>query len=65
MRLTEEQEELRSAVRAVLGRRPGQAAWRPLTERVGVAGLAVPEEYGGAGCGAMEVHVVMEELGRG
>ncbi|MGA5192972.1 acyl-CoA dehydrogenase family protein [Streptomyces exfoliatus] len=65
MRLTEEQEELRSAVRAVLGRRPGQAAWRPLTEQVGVAGLAVPEEYGGAGCGALEVHVVMEELGRG
>ncbi|MEV6246008.1 acyl-CoA dehydrogenase family protein [Streptomyces sp. NPDC051742] len=64
MRLTEEQEELRSAVRAVLGRRPGHAAWRPLTEQIGVAGLAVPEEYGGAGCGALEVHVVMEELGR-
>ncbi|MEU4067268.1 acyl-CoA dehydrogenase family protein [Streptomyces wedmorensis] len=65
MRLTEEQEELRSAVRAVLGRRPGDAAWRPLTRQIGVAGLAVPEEYGGAGCGALEVAVVMEELGRG
>ncbi|MGW8353431.1 acyl-CoA dehydrogenase family protein [Streptomyces wedmorensis] len=64
MRLTEEQEELRSAVRAVLGRRPGDAAWRPLTRQIGVAGLAVPEEYGGAGCGALEVAVVMEELGR-
>ncbi|MFF9066620.1 acyl-CoA dehydrogenase family protein [Streptomyces sp. NPDC014891] len=64
MRTTEEQDELRSAVRAVLGRRPGDAAWRPLTRQIGVAGLAVPEEYGGAGCGAVEVGVVMEELGR-
>ncbi|MFF9424814.1 acyl-CoA dehydrogenase family protein [Streptomyces sp. NPDC004288] len=64
MRPTEEQEELRSAVRAVLARHQGEAAWRPLTEQVGVAGLAVPEEYGGAGYGAGEVHVVMEELGR-
>ncbi|MEU5914980.1 acyl-CoA dehydrogenase [Streptomyces sp. NPDC047141] len=64
MRPTEEQEELRSAVRAVLGRHQGEAAWRPLTEQVGVAGLAVPEEYGGAGYGAGEVHVVMDELGR-
>ncbi|MEU7074603.1 acyl-CoA dehydrogenase family protein [Streptomyces narbonensis] len=64
MRLTEEHEELRSAVRALLGRHAGDTAWRPLTEQIGVAGLAVPEEYGGAGCGALEVHVVMEELGR-
>ena len=64
MRLTEEQEELRSAVRGLLGRHAGDAAWRPLTEQIGVAGLAVPEEYGGAGCGTREVHVVMEELGR-
>ncbi|MGW5777604.1 acyl-CoA dehydrogenase family protein [Streptomyces sp. NPDC003863] len=64
MRLTEEQEELRSAVRAVLGRHADGAAWRPLTEQIGVAGLAIPEEYGGAGYGAQEVHVVMEELGR-
>ncbi|MBZ4018373.1 acyl-CoA dehydrogenase [Streptomyces purpurogeneiscleroticus] len=61
---TAEQEELRSAVRAVLRRHEGAAAWRPLTEQVGIAGLAVPEEYGGAGCGAREVHAVMEELGR-
>ncbi|WP_030257704.1 acyl-CoA dehydrogenase family protein [Streptomyces violens] len=61
---TAEQEELRSAVRAVLTRHEGAAAWRPLTEQIGVAGLAVPEEYGGAGCGPREVHVVMEELGR-
>ncbi|NBE51842.1 acyl-CoA dehydrogenase family protein [Streptomyces boluensis] len=64
MRLTEEQEELRSAVRSLLGRHEGAAAWHPLTEQIGVAALAVPEEYGGVGCGAREVHVVMEELGR-
>ncbi|MFI8325106.1 acyl-CoA dehydrogenase family protein [Streptomyces sp. NPDC085529] len=64
MRFTEEQEELRAAVRGLLRRHPGEAAWRPLAEQIGVAGLAVPEEYGGAGCGAVEVHVVMEELGR-
>ncbi|MFD4370327.1 acyl-CoA dehydrogenase family protein [Streptomyces sp. NPDC058486] len=64
MRFTDEQEELRTAVRSLLRRHPGEAAWRPLAEQIGVAGLAVPEEYGGAGCGALEVHVVMEELGR-
>ncbi|MFI1625470.1 acyl-CoA dehydrogenase family protein [Streptomyces noursei] len=35
-----------------------------MTGQIGAAGLAVPEEYGGAGCGPLEVHVVMEELGR-
>ncbi|MFJ9419922.1 acyl-CoA dehydrogenase family protein [Streptomyces sp. NPDC101227] len=64
MRLTEEHEELRAAVRSLLARHPDESAWRPLTEQIGVAGLAVPEEYGGAGCGALEIHVVMEELGR-
>ncbi|MFE1784809.1 acyl-CoA dehydrogenase family protein [Streptomyces sp. NPDC059506] len=64
MRLGEEQEELRAAVRSLLARHEGAAAWRPLVEQIGAAGLAVPEEYGGAGCGALEVHVVTEELGR-
>ncbi|MGW5861186.1 acyl-CoA dehydrogenase family protein [Streptomyces sp. NPDC055239] len=64
MRPTEEQEELRSAVRMLLERERGAAAWRPLAEQIGVAGLAVPEEYGGAGGGARDVQVVMEELGR-
>ncbi|MFC9683944.1 acyl-CoA dehydrogenase family protein [Streptomyces sp. NPDC056948] len=64
MKLTEEQRELRSALRSLLARHEGAAAWGPLTEQIGVAGLAVPEEYGGAGCGAREVNVVMEELGR-
>ncbi|MFD7718826.1 acyl-CoA dehydrogenase family protein [Streptomyces sp. NPDC059814] len=65
MRLTEEQEELRSAVRSLLTRHQGASAWGPLSEQIGAAGLAVPEEYGGVGGGARDVHVLMEELGRG
>ncbi|MFE2166191.1 acyl-CoA dehydrogenase family protein [Streptomyces sp. NPDC059447] len=61
---TPEQEELRDAVRAVLARHPGHEAWAPLTTQVGAAALAVPEEYGGLGCGPAEVGVVMSELGR-
>ncbi|CAM5405498.1 acyl-CoA dehydrogenase [Streptomyces avidinii] len=61
---TAEQRELRGAVRAVLARHPGHAAWAPLTAQVGAAALAVPEEYGGLGCGSAEVGVVMAELGR-
>lgn len=64
MRFGEEHGELRTAVRLLLSRYEGAAAWEPLTRQIGVAGLAVPEEYGGAGCGPIEVHVVMEELGR-
>ncbi|MFS0694390.1 acyl-CoA dehydrogenase family protein [Streptomyces nitrosporeus] len=64
MRLTEEQEELRSAVRSLLTRHQGEAAWAPLAEQMGAASLAVPEEYDGAGGGARDVHVLMEELGR-
>ncbi|WP_436740076.1 acyl-CoA dehydrogenase family protein [Streptomyces sp. BBFR102] len=62
--MNQEQDELRSAVRALLTRHEGPKAWRPLTEQIGAAGLCVPEEYGGAGGGAVEAHVVMEELGR-
>ncbi|MFF1925047.1 acyl-CoA dehydrogenase family protein [Streptomyces sp. NPDC058221] len=64
MRLTEEQEELRSAVRSVLTRHQSADAWGPLAEQIGAVGLAVPEEHGGAGGGARDVHVLMEELGR-
>lgn len=65
MNPTEEQEELRTAVRSVLARHEGMAAWRPLTRDIGIAALTVPEEYGGLGCpGRGEVHIVMEELGR-
>jgi alkylation response protein AidB-like acyl-CoA dehydrogenase len=40
------------------------AVWRTLATELGVAGLLVPEELGGAGAGAREAAVVMEEIGR-
>ncbi len=73
MRLTSEQEDLRAAVRGLLNRCPlgsepdpvaERALWQRLCSDIGVAGLAIPEPYGGAGAGPLEVHVVMEELGR-
>ncbi|GAA3169024.1 acyl-CoA dehydrogenase family protein [Nonomuraea roseoviolacea] len=56
-------DELRDVVRSYLADRPG-ASWGMFAGELGVAGLAVPEEYGGAGCGPAEVAAVAEELGR-
>ena len=39
--------------------------WQRLCSEIGVAGLAVPQRYGGAGAGPVETCIVMEELGRG
>ncbi len=66
MSLTAEQQDLRDAVRGLLAR-PGdeRSRWRRLCAEVGAAGLAIPEYYGGAGAGAAETGLVMEELGRG
>ncbi|MFI7688969.1 acyl-CoA dehydrogenase family protein [Nonomuraea sp. NPDC049655] len=75
---SEVEEELRAAVRglladrcppaAVLGRVESQPydldLWKTLAGEIGVAGLLVPEELGGAGASASEVAVVLEELGR-
>jgi alkylation response protein AidB-like acyl-CoA dehydrogenase len=78
MELTSEQRALRDAVQDVLRRNPpaltadeadggsgaGQAdLWQLLCD-VGVAGLAVPERFGGAGAGPVEMSIVAEELGR-
>ena len=69
-----EQRALRDAVRSLLARHPEQAddqgpgydpeLWRRLCQDIGVAGLAVPERFGGAGAGPVETHIVAEELGR-
>src|SRR5579871_2283014 len=71
MSLTIEQQDLRDAVRGLLGSAgatagapAGDSAWPRLCGEVGVAGLGIPERYGGTGGGAAEVGVVMEELGR-
>ncbi|RSM96534.1 acyl-CoA dehydrogenase [Nonomuraea sp. WAC 01424] len=56
-------EELGAVVRAYLADRP-EATWQAFARDVGVAGLLVPERYGGAGCGPAETAAVAEELGR-
>jgi alkylation response protein AidB-like acyl-CoA dehydrogenase len=42
----------------------GVTAWSTLARDLGLAGLLVPEEHGGAGAGAREAAVVLEEIGR-
>jgi len=79
LRYSEEQEQLRAlvrrfceerspetAVRAQLTREPGwdPAVWSALAGELGVTGLLVPEELGGAGLSPVELVVVMEEMGR-
>ncbi|WP_405739995.1 acyl-CoA/acyl-ACP dehydrogenase [Streptomyces sp. NBC_00028] len=76
---SEEEEALRSAVRDLLADHcdaPGViartesdaphdlAAWKALTDGMGLAGLLVPEAQGGQGATHREAAVVLEELGR-
>ncbi|MBB3731378.1 acyl-CoA dehydrogenase family protein [Nonomuraea dietziae] len=55
--------ELRTVVRSFLAAHPA-ASWARFSGELGVAGLAVDERYGGAGCGLSELAVVAEEIGR-
>ncbi len=73
MRLTREQDDLGAAIRGLLDRYPAEPdaddlaacrLWQRMCAEIGVAGLAIPEHFGGAGAGPVEVHVVMAELGR-
>jgi len=75
MERSEELRALRDAVRGLLSGYPTRAAaespagydaggWARLCKEIGVAGLAVPEPYGGAGATLRETCVVLEELGR-
>lgn len=76
--LTEEQQELIDTVRGLVERRSAStdlraayageqgydtALWQVLCEQIGVAALAVPEAYGGAGFSYLETHLVLEALG--
>ncbi|MFD0803563.1 acyl-CoA dehydrogenase family protein, partial [Streptomonospora algeriensis] len=76
---SEVEEELRASVRSLLedksppesvltrvedDRVTDTALWKELAE-IGVAGLPVPDELGGAGASVRESAVVAEELGRG
>ncbi|SFB45985.1 hypothetical protein SAMN05216266_112130 [Amycolatopsis marina] len=59
-----ERAALGETVRAVLRRHADTDPWPVLCAQVGVAALAVPEAYGGAGAGVPELAVVARELGR-
>lgn len=43
---------------------PDRDTWRRLAEELGVAGLNIPEQYGGSGGAPAEALLVAEELGR-
>lgn len=76
---TEVEEDLRASVRDLLAKRCDPASvtaaydgdhtlgarlWPLLARDLGLAGLLVPEDRGGAGASAREAAVVLEELGR-
>ncbi|GAA4914748.1 acyl-CoA dehydrogenase family protein [Streptomyces coeruleoprunus] len=55
-------DDVRAAVVTPDGHDPG--LWRLLAGRLGLAGLALPEAYGGAGGGVAELALACEETGR-
>jgi len=76
---TSEQEEFRSVLRRFLEDRSPPAVvrrlmetetgwdrdtWRSVNETLGVAGVHIPEIYGGQGFGYAELGIVLEEMGR-
>lgn len=76
---TEDHEMIREAARGFLqdwydggkgpetlyqsGKSSDAAAWQSFSQELGMAGIAIPEAYGGAGLGDLGRVVVMEELG--
>ncbi|WP_328926230.1 acyl-CoA/acyl-ACP dehydrogenase [Streptomyces sp. NBC_00190] len=76
---TAEQEEMRRTLREILGKRCGpdevkaavrtacghdRELWQQLSQRLGLPGLAVAEEYGGVGCTPADLALACEETGR-
>jgi alkylation response protein AidB-like acyl-CoA dehydrogenase len=76
---SQEQEELRLTVRQFLADRSPEAEvrrwmdvdpgydsvlWKQMAAQLGLQSLAIPEQYGGAGYGFLELAVVFEEMGR-
>src|SRR5215472_1899465 len=76
---TDEQEQFRSAVRRFLDDKSPTTevrrlmattegydpeVWRLLSRDLALPGIHVPEQYGGAGFGMVELGIVMEEFGR-
>ena len=78
-RFTDEHDELRSTIRAFCQEKSEEAAvreqmatergwapdvWSQMAEQLGLAGLIIPEEHGGAGYTYVELAIAMEEMGR-
>jgi alkylation response protein AidB-like acyl-CoA dehydrogenase len=76
---TDEQEQFRAAIRRFLQEKspPTEVRrlmdttqgydpeiWRQLSEQLALPGIHVPEQYGGAGFGMVELCIVAEEMGR-
>jgi alkylation response protein AidB-like acyl-CoA dehydrogenase len=76
---TDEQEQFRAAIRRFLQEKSPSTAvrrlmdttegydpeiWRQLSEQLALPGIHIPEQYGGAGFGMVELCIVMEESGR-
>jgi len=76
---TDEHEELRATIRGFLEERSDEEAvraamssergfddgvWKQMAEELGLAGLVIDEEHGGAGFSYVELLVAMEEMGR-
>jgi alkylation response protein AidB-like acyl-CoA dehydrogenase len=76
---TDEHDALRQNLRAFLEKRSDEKAvraamvtergfepevWKQLAQELGLAGLVIPEEHGGAGYGPVELLIAMEEMGR-
>ena len=77
--VSDEHAELRATVRKFLAERSPEAdirrvmdapdgydpkLWRQMAVELGLQGLGIPEEFGGAGFGVAETTIVHEELGR-
>jgi len=75
---TDEQNEFRAVVRSFLGTKSAEAdvrrvmasdsgideqLWLSMAQQLGLQGVSVPEEYGGAGMGMVELGIAAEELG--
>jgi alkylation response protein AidB-like acyl-CoA dehydrogenase len=76
---TEEHQELRRGLRRFLEEKSpsrqvrrlmeteegyDRAVWSQMAEQLGLQGLTIPEEFGGAGGGPVEQLIVLEEMGR-
>ncbi|HEY5680791.1 MAG TPA: acyl-CoA dehydrogenase family protein [Pseudomonadales bacterium] len=76
---TDEQEQFREATRRFLQDKSpttevrrlmetsegfDEAVWKQLSGELALPGIHIPEQYGGAGFGPVELGIIMEELGR-